>query len=354
VIEARGLSMRYGAVNALVDATFSAQKGEVVGLLGPNGAGKTTTMRILTTFQQPSGGSAIVAGHDIVAEPLEVRRRIGYLPESLPLYLSMEVRECLRFVGRARGLRGRELKDRVDWVVAKCGLDRMFRSPVLTLSKGYRQRTALAQALVHDPEVVILDEPTTGLDPHQILEMRRLIRELAAERTVMLSTHIMQEASALVDRLLVMSRGRIVGRGTPDELREQSGVYPTVRLRVRGARVVDAMMALEALSAAGKITATDSEDAYAALEIVEVDDGLLDAVGILAHDHGLTVLELSRTEGSLEDVFLALTSDDWAGDQALYDAAGSATHQGAPSVDAGDDTDAAADATETDDDEVAA
>jgi len=344
VIEARGLSMRYGAVNALVDATFSAEKGDVVGLLGPNGAGKTTTMRILTTYQQPSGGSATVAGYDIVAEPLEVRRRIGYLPETLPLYLSMEVRECLRFVGRARGLRGKLLKERVDWVVAKCGLDRMFRSPVLTLSKGYRQRTALAQALVHDPEVVILDEPTTGLDPHQIIEMRRLIRELAAERTVMLSTHIMQEATALADRLLVMSRGQIVGRGTPDELREQADVHATVRLRMRGPNIVDAMMALEALGGAGEITATDSHDGYAALDIVEMDDALLDAVGVVAHDHGLTVLELSREEGSLEDVFLALTSDDWASDQALYEAAGPAPHH--------DDVPAASDG--TDDDEVAA
>jgi ABC-2 type transport system ATP-binding protein len=326
VIEARGLSMRYGAVTALVDSSFSAQKGEVVGLLGPNGAGKTTTMRILTTFQIPSEGSATVAGHDVVTEPLEVRRRIGYLPETLPLYLSMEVRECLEFVGRARGLRGKELKERVQWVVAKCGLDRMFRSPVITLSKGYRQRTALAQALVHDPEVVILDEPTTGLDPHQILEMRRLIRELAAERTVMLSTHIMQEATALADRLLVMSRGRIVGRGTPDELREQAGVHATVRLRVRGEGIVDAMMALEALPSARELTATDSADGYASLEIVERDEGLLDSVGVVAHDHGLTVLELSREEGSLENVFLSLTSDDWAGDQALSEAAGPVPH----------------------------
>jgi ABC-2 type transport system ATP-binding protein len=193
---------------------------------------------------------------------------------------------------------------------------------VITLSKGYRQRTALAQALVHDPEVVILDEPTTGLDPHQILEMRRLIRELAAERTVMLSTHIMQEATALADRLLVMSRGRIVGRGTPDELRAQAGVHGTVRLRVRGGRIVDALMALEGLSSAGAITASDSREGYATLDLVELQDGLLDAAGVVAHDHGLTVLELSRTEGSLEDVFLALTSEDWASDQALYDAAG--------------------------------
>src|SRR5688572_24719489 len=174
--------MSYGMVRALDAATFREDKGEVVGLLGSNGAGKTTTMRILTTYLVPSAGTATVAGFDVVKEPLEVRRRIGYLPESLPLYLAMEVSECLEFVGRARGLRGAELKSRVRWVVEKCGLDAMFHSPVIQLSKGFRQRTALAQALVHDPEVVILDEPTTGLDPHQILEIRKLIRELAATK----------------------------------------------------------------------------------------------------------------------------------------------------------------------------
>src|SRR6185295_4677726 len=197
--------MSYGFVRALDGATFKAERGEVVGLLGSNGAGKTTTMRILTTYLVPTAGSATVAGFDVVKDPLEVRKRIGYLPESLPLYLAMEVRECLAFVGRARGLSGAKLKERIDWVVAKCSLEPMFHSPVLTLSKGYRQRTALAQALIHDPEVVILDEPTTGLDPHQIVEIRNLIRELAKTKCVVLSTHILQEANALADRLIVMS-----------------------------------------------------------------------------------------------------------------------------------------------------
>jgi ABC-2 type transport system ATP-binding protein len=314
--------MRYGAVTALADATFEARTGEVVGLLGPNGAGKTTTMRILTTYQIPSAGAATVAGYDVIAQPLEVRRRIGYLPETLPLYLSMEVRECLQFVGRARGLRGRELKERIDWVVGKCGLDRMFRSPVLELSKGYRQRTALAQALVHDPEVVILDEPTTGLDPHQILEIRALIEELASERTVILSTHILQEASALADRLLVMSRGRIVGAGTPDELRDQAGARPRVRLHVSGARAGEAAAALGMLPQSGEVTVVEAGDGTALLDVVETAPGLLDAAGRWAHDAGLAVLELSREEGSLEDVFLALTSADWAAESAPAASAG--------------------------------
>src|SRR6185295_14930950 len=224
--------MSYGFVRALDGATFKAERGEVVGLLGSNGAGKTTTMRILTTYLVPTAGSATVAGFDVVKDPLEVRKRIGYLPESLPLYLAMEVSECLEFVGRARGLTGSALKDRVRWVVEKCSLDKMFHTPVIQLSKGYRQRTALAQALVHDPEVVILDEPTSGLDPHQILEIRQLVRELAKTKCIVLSTHILQEANALADRMIVMSHGRIVGVGTADELRQQAGVRPKLRLRL--------------------------------------------------------------------------------------------------------------------------
>ena len=302
MIDARGLSMSYGLVRALDDATFQAGKGEVVGLLGSNGAGKTTTMRILTTFLVPTAGSATVAGIDVVKDPLEVRRRIGYLPESLPLYLSMEVRECLEFVGRARGLRGAELKRRIDWVVEKCSLDTMFRSPVLTLSKGYRQRTALAQALVHDPEVVILDEPTTGLDPHQILEIRKLIRELAQTKCIVLSTHIMQEANVLADRLIVMSGGRIVGTGTADELRAQSGVRPRVRVSVSSG----AAQAAQKLSQVPGLAEFNAHP-EGRFDMVETSPGLPERIGALAHAEGWTLTELSRDAGSLEAVFEALT-----------------------------------------------
>lgn len=307
MIEAHGLSMHYGSVHALRDATFRAEPGEVVGLLGPNGAGKTTTMRILTTYQQPTGGTARVAGFDVVEDPLEVRRRMGYLPEALPLYLSMEVRDCLRFVGRARGLSGSLLTERIRWVVAKCGLERMFHTPCLHLSKGYRQRTALAQALLHDPEVIVMDEPTTGLDPHQILEIRALVRELAETKTVILSTHIMQEAEALSDRLLVMRNGRIVGAGTSDELRRIAGVVPLVRVRLRGDSLDRRPLMTtfeELLESFGgnesELTATFRDPA----------GDVARRVGELAHAQGWTVTELSRDPGSLEQMFLALTADD--------------------------------------------
>jgi ABC-2 type transport system ATP-binding protein len=304
VIDARGLTMRYGMVHALDDATFQAGKGEVVGLLGSNGAGKTTTMRILTTFLVPTAGTATVAGFDVVREPLEARRRIGYLPESVPLYLALEVRECLNFVGRARGLRGSALKERVRWVVEKCALDTMFHTPVLHLSKGYRQRVALAQALIHDPDVVILDEPTTGLDPHQIMEIRDLIRELAKTRCVVLSTHILQEANALADRLIVMSAGRIVGVGRADELLTQAGVRPRVRL-VLAHPAADAAGELRALAGVRELRATGD----VLFEMQEDAPGLAERIGAMAHVKGWTIAELSRTPGSLEEMFLELTRE---------------------------------------------
>ena len=311
MIDARGLSMRYGFVRALDGATFRAEKGEVVGLLGSNGAGKTTTMRILTTYLVPSAGSATVAGFDVVNQPLEVRRRIGYLPESLPLYLQMEVRECLEFVGRARGLRGAELKDRVRWVVEKCALDEMYSSPVLQLSKGYRQRTALAQSLIHDPEVVILDEPTTGLDPHQIVEIRELVRELAKTKCIVLSTHILSEANALADRLIVMSSGKIVGMGTADELRRQAGVRPKLRLRLAAA-APDALAKIQTVP--GVLNAQASGDATFDME--EGAPDLTDRIGQLARAAGWTIVELSREPGSLEDMFLELTRSGRGADDA--------------------------------------
>jgi len=191
VITVSDLCMHYGPVVALHKATFNVERGEVVGLLGPNGAGKSTTMKLLTTYLYPTFGHATVGGKSIRNEAYEVRKLIGYLPEVLPLYPDMDVRAYLDFVGRARGLRGGGLRQRTTWVVEHCGLRPMYRKLIRELSKGYRQRVALAQALIHDPQVVILDEPTSGLDPHQIQEIRHLIRQLAHDKTVLLSTHIL-------------------------------------------------------------------------------------------------------------------------------------------------------------------
>ncbi|HDP35263.1 MAG TPA: ATP-binding cassette domain-containing protein [Candidatus Hydrogenedentes bacterium] len=236
MIKANKLTMHYGPVKALNEVSFEVKRGEIVGLLGPNGAGKSTAMKILTTYLYPTSGTAEVNGLDVLAKPLEVRRVIGYLPEILPLYMDMEVRAYLDFVARARGLRGVTLKNRINAVVDTCGLRPMYRKVIRELSKGYKQRTALAQALVHNPEVIILDEPTSGLDPHQILEIRNLIRELAEDKTVILSTHILQEVQATADRIVIINRGRIVGDGTIEELRNRAKTSERIVVTVEGQR----------------------------------------------------------------------------------------------------------------------
>ncbi|HON45002.1 MAG: ATP-binding cassette domain-containing protein [Planctomycetes bacterium] len=218
MIRAQNLSMYYGAVPALRDVNFEVKKGEIVGLLGPNGAGKSTTLKIITTYTYPTEGNVFIENLNVRENPIEIRKKIGYLPEQLPLYMDMEVVEYLRFVGKARGIHGTQLKERLEWVQEKCGLQTVYRKLNRELSKGYRQRTALAQALIHDPEIVILDEPTSGLDPHQIIEIRKLIKELADCKTVIFSTHILQEVQAVTNRVLIINRGQIVADGTTQDL----------------------------------------------------------------------------------------------------------------------------------------
>ncbi len=218
MIDVRALTMHYGSFVALDRISFQANPGEILGLLGPNGAGKTTAMRILTTFLYPTSGTALVDGLDIQEAPLEVRKRIGYLPETAPLYPDMQVAEYLRFVGEARGLRSGILKTRLDWVKEACGLRQVWKHTILEISKGYRQRVGLAQALIHDPKVLILDEPTSGLDPLQILGIRDLVKGLAKEKTVVFSTHILQEVEAMADRIVIINEGKIVAHGTKEQL----------------------------------------------------------------------------------------------------------------------------------------
>jgi ABC-2 type transport system ATP-binding protein len=221
MIEAKNLTMMYGSTRAVDDVSFKVHDKEIVGFLGPNGAGKTTLMRMLTTFIYPTRGTATIHGIDIVEHPIEARRQIGYLPEIPPLYADMRVDEFLAFIGRARGLRGQKYRERKDWTVDACGLAPVWKHGISELSLGFRQRVGLAQALLHDPNVVILDEPTSGLDPIQIIGIRHLIQQLAQTKTILFSTHILQEASAISNRLLIMNDGRIVAKGTIAELRDQ-------------------------------------------------------------------------------------------------------------------------------------
>ncbi len=220
MIELKNLSKYYGLTRALEGVTCTIQKGEIIGFVGPNGAGKSTAMKIITTYTAPTSGTAKVGGFDVMENPREVRNLIGYLPETVPLYADMLVREYLEFIGEARHLNG-SFKKRYDWVVEACGLQSVLKRKIGVLSKGYKQRTCLAQALIHDPEVLILDEPTSGLDPLQIIGIRNLIKSLAHEKTIVLSTHILPEVATVADRILVINEGKLVADGTFDDLVEK-------------------------------------------------------------------------------------------------------------------------------------
>ena len=307
MITVSDLCMHYGPVVALHKAAFNVERGEVVGLLGPNGAGKSTTMKLLTTYLYPTFGNATVGGKSIRNEAYEVRKLIGYLPEVLPLYPDMEVRAYLDFVGRARGLRAGGLRQRTAWVVEHCGLRLMYRKLIRELSKGYRQRVALAQALIHDPQVVILDEPTSGLDPHQIQEIRQLIRQLAHDKTVLLSTHILQEVEAVADRLVIINAGQIVGDGTLPELQQKTQRYARALFAVVAPRT-EVEIALKELRGVRRLRYIGDTERMVRFEL-QVAQGvpMLPALGALAQARGWQVGELQERPPTLEEVFLTLT-----------------------------------------------
>lgn len=307
MIKAEGLIMHYGPVVALDDVSFEVKTGEIVGLLGPNGAGKSTTMKILTTYLHPTSGRAQINEYDVLENPLEVRRLIGYLPETLPLYMDMEVRAYLRFVGQARGLRGKELQDRIELVVEETGLRPMYRKIIRELSKGYKQRTALAQALVHDPKIIILDEPTSGLDPHQIIEIRQLIKRLAEGRTVLLSTHILQEVEATADRIVIISNGQIVGDGSVEELRDRAKNFERVRVSVKGNRE-EIERLLSTVDGSNRTEFTGEKDGYVSFLVYgKKGTPLWRDVSKLAHAKNWELREIGDKPLTLEETFLALT-----------------------------------------------
>lgn len=224
MIEAEGLSKYYGPFVAIKDVTFTIPEGQILAFLGPNGAGKSTTMKILTGYLAPSEGRAAIAGLDVRAQRLEAARHLGYLPENGPLYLDMTPMESLHFFGEARGLEGPRLTERIDTVIEACDLHQVLEKPIGKLSRGYKQRVGLAQALLHDPEVLIMDEPTAGLDPNQIRDFRQNIRELGKNKTIMISTHILQEVEAIADRVLFVHSGRLMFDGTVDDLRARGSL----------------------------------------------------------------------------------------------------------------------------------
>jgi ABC-2 type transport system ATP-binding protein len=308
MIEVQNLTKRYPTQLAVSDVTFSVRPGEILGFLGPNAAGKTTTMRVLAGFLPPSAGTARIAGFDIVRQSKQARAALGYLPESAALYPEMRVREYLAFRARLEGVFGAEVPRRVGEAIDRCLLSEVADRKVENLSKGYRQRAALAGALVHQPPVLILDEPTVGLDPAQIIRIRETIRSLGRDRAVLLSTHILSEVDAVCDRVLIIDRGRIVAEGTPEELRRKLAASPTVRAIFRG--VVAARDDLARLSGVTGVEETEAEGETRVRVHGPPDAELAEEIFRLAVARGWVLRELAREPVSLEDVFVWLTHHD--------------------------------------------
>jgi len=310
MLEAHSLVRRYGDFTAVRDVSFTVQEGEILGMLGPNGAGKTTTLRMLTGYLRPTEGSVRVAGHDLAAEPIEARRQIGYLPENVALYPEMRVEEYLAYRGKLERLSRAELKRRIPEVLDRCLIADVRRQIIGTLSKGYRQRVGLAAAILHEPRVLVLDEPTVGLDPKQIIAIRQLIRELGRDRTLLLSTHILPEVELLCQRVLIIDKGRIVDQGTPESLRERWRGNHRVRVMLKD----DPADAGEALAALPAITAAQRDEATAGRWLLD-SDGSADPrepAFRLAVERGWVLLELVEEKVSLEDIFVRLTTQDAA------------------------------------------
>ena len=304
MIKVSGLTKDYGTRRAIDNVSFDAQQGEIVGFLGPNGAGKTTTMRILTGYMPPTDGEAIVAGYDVVEESLEVRRRVGYLPETVPLYADMVVFDYLKFIGELRKIPN--LDERVDEVLDMVGLFDRANGYIGNLSKGMRQRVGLAQALLHRPEVLILDEPTIGLDPGQVVEVRGLIREIGKERTVLLSTHLLNEAQNICDRVLIINKGKIVAEDTTENLQARLIGAERVILRVRGDADELAKTVKAVKGAQGVVT---KEDGSVEFEFASGKD-VRPEVAKQVVNSGYELIELRPLGMSLEEIFLELTGSD--------------------------------------------
>jgi ABC-2 type transport system ATP-binding protein len=315
MITVKNLSKRYARTVAVDGISFDVAKGQIVGFLGPNGAGKTTTMRILTCFLPPSNGSATVAGFDVLEQPLEVKKRIGYLPESPPIYPEMETDEYLKFVGQLKGLSGADLQKRVDYVAERCAIADVRKKLLGKLSKGYRQRVGLAQAIIHNPDVLILDEPTAGLDPKQINETRELIKGLAGDHTIILSTHILSEVEQTCEQVIIINKGKLVATDSVRNLQARARGEESVLLEVAGRNgaldVAKVQQRLKQVTGVGGVVLKNQLDSRAVFEIEGHKDQLVR--GDLARavvEAGWDLNELRPAAMSLEEVFLQLTGSE--------------------------------------------
>jgi ABC-2 type transport system ATP-binding protein len=316
MIEVENLTKRYGRATAVDAVSFHVQKGEILGFLGPNGAGKTTTMRILACYLPPTDGTARVAGHDVFEAPLEVKRRVGYMPETPPLYIDMEVGTFLDFVAKIKGVAARERKAKVAEAMEKCRVTDVRGKLIGKLSKGYRQRVGLAQAILHNPDVLILDEPTAGLDPKQIIETRELIKGLGGEHTIILSTHILPEVEMTCGRVVIINKGRVVAEDTPHNLTHRLKGAGVLRVETRGdvAGLEETLRGVPGVAVVRGVTAGDGHRIFE----VEAEAGR-DVRAELSRavvQKGADLLGLSQVGMSLEDIFIHLTTQEATADAA--------------------------------------
>lgn len=306
MIEVCRLSKRFGPILAVDDISFTVRRGEVLGFLGPNGAGKSTAMKMITGFLAPTSGTARVCGADIIDAPIEAKRHIGYLPEGAPAYPDMSPAGFLRFIARVRGFDGKVAADRIALAVARTGIDRVLDQPIETLSKGFKRRVGLAQALLHDPDVLILDEPTDGLDPNQKHEVRTLITALAPEKSIIISTHILEEVDAVCSRAVIIAEGRLLADGTPVELAARSRHFNAVRLEL-AAGGIDATTALLRLPCVASVEIVEDSEGRGLMIFPRDGNAIVADVADLVRAAGWPVAGLRVERGRLDDVFRAIT-----------------------------------------------
>ena len=308
MIEVVEISRNFGRFQAVSNVSFQVQKSEVLGFLGPNGAGKSTTMKMLTGYLQPSSGDALICGHSVTKQSLKARAKIGYLPESAPSYGEMQVEEFLRFAGKVRGLTGGKLNSQIEKVLEDTSLQTVRKQLIETLSKGYRQRTCLAQSLLHDPPVLLLDEPTDGLDPNQKYEVRKLISQLKEDRTILVSTHILEEVEAICTRAIILSEGKIVGDGTPEELLSKSVYHNAINLKISVKPDQNVQQILLGIPSVERVEIQSSN--YQTLSFVVLakqGQPILEEVKEHLDQQNVKIVEMYVEKGRLDEVFRQMT-----------------------------------------------
>ncbi len=311
MIDVKNILKHYGKIKAIDGVSFTVRPGEIVGLLGPNGAGKTSLMRVLTGYHYPSGGEARICDIDVVEDPLQVKQRIGYLPESTPLYNDLTVFEYLDFISGARGISGKKKLEAIHHVKELCSLDTVIYRPIDELSKGFRQRVGLAQALIHDPDVIILDEPTSGLDPNQIREIRDVVKKLGSSKTVILSTHIMQEVEILCDRVLIMNEGVIVAAGSPDEIAQNIQANTIYHVITKGRLPKNLEKSTQAIAPIIGVEIVEQQKSISTIRFIcNTDTNIAEDIFDWAVEKKLKLLRLERERVNLETTFTHLTQGE--------------------------------------------